>query len=188
MTSGRSLPGDTTDLRAGAPLADGLLALLPLVGQWSGVGSGVVPSDGRSFRYAQHVTFAHDGRPFLAYESRTWLLEQDGTVLRPGARETGFWRPGPQADDVEVVLALNTGLTLVLTGTAGDQRWELDAVNIDRTPSAVGVDGHRRLYAITGADLAYAHELAPAGRTMAAHLSGRLSRARVTERTAEPAD
>ena len=34
------IPVDTTDLRAGAPLHDRLLALLPLVGEWVGEGIG----------------------------------------------------------------------------------------------------------------------------------------------------
>ena len=32
-----------------------------------------------------HV-FAHDGRPFLSYESRSWLLDEEGAVIRPAAR------------------------------------------------------------------------------------------------------
>ena len=59
---------DTTDLRTGAPLSDALLAVLPLVGEWAGQGIGAVASTGASFAFRQHVTFAHDGRPFLAYE------------------------------------------------------------------------------------------------------------------------
>lgn len=184
MTQGRTLAGDTTDLRAGAPLSDALLALLPLVGQWSGTGAGVVAADGRRFAFAQHLTFAHDGRPFLAYESRTWLLDEAGQVVRPAAREAGFWRPGAGPDDIEVVLALNTGLTLVLTGSAGELRWELGAGTIGRAPSAVPVRGHRRLYAITDGELSYAQELASATGELAPHLSARLGRLGITARPA----
>jgi hypothetical protein len=88
------IPVDTTDLRSGAPLNDRLLALLPLVGEWIGEGIGVAASSGEEFRFGQRLSFAHDGRPFLAHESRSWLLDSDGAVIRPAMRESGFWRPG----------------------------------------------------------------------------------------------
>ena len=173
------IPGEmaeSADLRTGAPLHDGLLALLPLVGRWAGAGAGRVPEDGRDFRFAQEMSFTHDGRPFLVYDSRTWLLNAAGEVLRPAARESGYWRPGPGQDDVEVVLALNTGLTLVLTGLAGDQRWEIATTRIAGTPTAKAVEGNRRLYAIVGGDLTYAQELARPGEDFVPHLTARLQR------------
>lgn len=173
---------DTVDLRAGVAIHDALLALLPLVGRWRGTGVGVVASSGAQFAYGQQVVFAHDGRPFLAYESRSWLLGPDDEVLRPAWRESGFWRPGPGPDDIEVVLASNTGQTLVLTGVAGLQRWELDTHSVAGTPTAKDVDGERRLYAVRpvadgGSDeLVYATELAPGGADYAPHLNAQLAR------------
>ena len=167
---------DSTDLRAGAPLHDALLALLPLVGTWRGAGSGVVASTGAQFAYGQQVRFAHDGRPFLAYESRSWLLAEDGSTLRQAWREAGFWRPGAGPDDLEVVLASNTGQCLLYTGTAGDRRWEIATAVAAPTPTARAVDGERRLYGLVEDDLACATELAPAGAPFAAHLNARLTR------------
>ena len=77
---------DTAELRSGAPIHDNLLALLPLVGVWRGAGTGVVASSAAEFGYGQQVSFVHDGRPFLAYESRTWLLDADGGVIRQAWR------------------------------------------------------------------------------------------------------
>lgn len=179
MTKNSSVPTDyldTTDLRAGPAISDELLALLPLVGTWSGPGRGIKPATGAEFSYLQQLTFAHDGRPFLAYQSQTWLLDADGGIERCAARESGFWRPGAGPDDVEVVLALNTGLTLILTGVAGDQRWELAAQSLAGAPTAKAVEDTRRFYALDGDDLVYAHELAPAGRPMQPHLNARLHR------------
>jgi hypothetical protein len=167
---------DTTDLRSGPPLHDALLALLPLVGQWQGSGTGVVASSGAEFAFTQRVRIAHDGRPFLAYESRSWLVAADGAVIRPAWRESGFWRPGAGADDIELVLASNTGQALVLLGQAGDLRWELATTSAEPTPTAVAVDGERRLYALLDDELVYATELAPAGQPYAAHLHARLAR------------
>ena len=167
---------DTTDLREGAPIHDSLLAVLPLVGVWRGDGVGIAPSSGDEFRYGQELRFAHDGRPFLAYESRSWLVDADGQVIRQAWRESGFWRMGAGLDDIEVVLASNTGESLVLRGLAGDQRWDLVTSSAVPTATAKRVDGEKRLYAITGGDLAYVTELAPAGRPFAPHLQATLRR------------
>ena len=171
---------DTTDLREGPPIHDDLLALVPLVGMWGGAGLGIVPETGDEFRFVQALTFSHDGRPFLVYESHTWLLDDNGAVERAAARESGFWRPGRGPDDVEVVLALNTGLTLVLTGAAGDAQWSLETAALAGTPTAKGVDGNRRFYAVTtsagGDELAYAQELARPGEDFRPHLNARLQR------------
>ena len=174
--AGATLDDDTLDLRQGAEINDSLLTLLPLVGRWLGRGDGLAPATGTEFAFAQRVTFAHDGRPFLVYESRTWLIDADDNVIRPAARETGFWRPGVEPDDIEVVLALNTGLALVLDGVAGDQRWELTSFAIDETPTARAVEGNRRLYAIVNDDLVYAHELARPDEQFTPHLTARLHR------------
>lgn len=167
---------DTTDLRAGAPIHDALLALLPLVGTWHGGGAGVVASSGAEFSFGQRVTFAHDGRPFLAYESRSWLLAADGSVIRQAWRENGFWRAGAGHDDIEVALASNTGQALVFAGTAGDQRWDLATISATHTPNAFDVDGERRLYALRSDELVYVTELAPGGEDYAPHLNARLAR------------
>lgn len=168
--------GDTADLRSGPPVSDVLLALLPLVGFWEGSGRGVVASSGVEFAYRQRVEIVHDGRPFLAYQSRSWLIDDSGAVIRPAWRESGFWRPGPGPDDVELVLAANTGQALVFTGSAGDQRWELATVSSEHTPTAKDVAGERRLYAVRADELRYATELAPGGHPFAPHLNAALLR------------
>jgi hypothetical protein len=172
----KSAAADTADLRSGPPLHDALLALLPLLGRWTGVGTGVVAASGAGFGYGQHVSFVHDGRPFLAYESRSWLIDADGAVLRQAWRESGYWRPGVGPDDIELVLASNTGQSLVFAGVAGDLRWELTTTSAQHAASAKHVDGERRLYALVGDELVYATELAPGGQPYAAHLNARLSR------------
>ena len=167
---------DTTELRSGPPISDALLALLPLVGVWDGTGAGVVARTGKQFRYGQRITIGHDGRSFLAYDARSWLVDDAGEVIRQAWRESGFWRPGPGQDDIELVLASNTGQALVLAGTAGDQRWDLATVSAEHAPSAKDVDGERRLYAIRGDELMYATELAPGGADYAPHLNAGLRR------------
>lgn len=171
---------DSADLRHGPPLHDALLALLPLIGVWSGSGHGIAP-DGAEFEFGQRISFVHDGRPFLAYDSRSWLIDTDGAVIRQAWRESGFWRPGAGPDDIEVVLASNTGEALlyvgtISVGTAGEQRWDIETVSAVHAPTGKQVDAERRLYAVTGDTVVYASELAPQGQPLAPHLSAQLTR------------
>lgn len=167
---------DSSDLRAGAELHGALLALLPLVGVWHGTGTGVVASNGAEFTFGQQLSFVHDGRPFLAYEARSWLTAGDGSVIRQAWRECGYWRPGAGPDDVEAVISSNTGQSLLYVGVAGDARWDLHSISVAPAPTARQVDGERRLYAVVGDELAYATELAPGGQPYAPHLNARLAR------------
>jgi len=146
------------------------------VGRWHGAGNGVVASSGNTFAYAQRISFTHDGRPFLVYDSRSWLVDEGGEVIRPAWRESGFWRPGTTGDDLEVVLASNTGEALAFAGVSGDLRWEIATIAVTPAPTAKQVDGERRLYALADGVLAYATELAPAGADYAPHLNARLER------------
>lgn len=168
---------DTTDLRSGAPINDALIALLPLVGRWQGDGVGVVPATGEQFRYEQQISFAHDGRPFLIYESRTALVDDAGAVIRPSAREVGFWRPGAGQDDIEAQIVVNSGVALNFAGAAGDQRWELQTSVVSTTPTAKRVVGERRLYALIDGNLVYVTELAYPDAEYRPHLNARLNRA-----------
>lgn len=172
---------DTTDLRSGAPLHDDLLALLALVGVWRGDGHGVVPRTGAEFGYRQEIVFGHDGRPFLAYEARSWRLDDAGQVLGPAARERGFWRPGPGPDDFAAVLTVASGFAMVFTGAVGNLRWEMETAAVAAAPGAKEVTGERRLYALVGDGLGYATELAAVGLDFAPHLSAQLDRVPVAD-------
>jgi hypothetical protein len=97
-------------------------------------------------------------------------------VIRQAWRESGFWRPGAGPDDVELVIASNTGQALVLAGSADDQRWDIETVSAAHAPTAKDVAGERRLYALIGDELTYVTELAPAGQPFAPHLNAQLSR------------
>jgi len=176
---------DTADLRSGPEINVALLSALALVGDWAGHGTGLTPdkttdagelSGGEEFRYAQRVSFVHDGRPFLAYTSRSWLLNPDGSVQRPAFRENGFLRVGPGPDDLELVLASAAGIVEVFHGIAGDQRWELATVALGFTPTAKQMAGERRLYAVSGQTLTYVQELAVQPGEYRPHLAARLSR------------
>lgn len=171
---------DTTNLRSGPEINEALLGLLPLVGTWSGDGTVVIPATGEERRYTQRITVAHDGRPFLLWQAQAWMMNPDGSVMRAASRETGFWRPGGdgsgRGDEIELVLALNTGIVEVFTGTAGDQRWEIETATMGYTPSAKRPAGERRLIALIEGDLFYVEELALEPGDFRPHLNARLKR------------
>lgn len=166
---------ETHDLRTGPDLHPALLPLLPFVGTWRGTGKGGYPTIG-DFDYAQEVRFSHDGRPFLAYESRAWIINADGLPLRASAREVGWWRPAPAGADLEVLLAHPTGFVEVYYGRVSGTQIELATDAVVRTPTAKEVTANRRLYGLVDGDLMYAIDMAAVGHPLTPHLSARLVR------------
>ena len=171
------VPDDTANLREGPDLHEQCLPLLPLVGVWRGTGEVVYPTIDGPYRMGQQLVFAHDGRPFLSYESRAWLLDDDGVVLRPAAREVGFWRPRPDGE-IEVLITHATGITEIYYGRARNlTSWEIRTDAVARTESAKSVVAAHRLYGLVeGGDLAYVDERAMAEQPLQPHLSARLNR------------
>lgn len=179
-TLGPELPvaDDTANLRLGAELHDALLPLLPLVGVWRGEGEVVYPTIDGPFHFGQQISASHDGRPFLAWEARAWLLDgPGGAVVRPAAREVGWWRPQPDGA-VELLLAHQTGIVEIFYGAGRSQTsWELQTDAVARTAGAQEVNGATRLYGIVdGGDLAYVEERAMVGQPLQPHTSARLQR------------
>lgn len=169
---------ETHDLRHGPDLHPSLLGLLPYVGQWRGRGRGGYPTIGDDFDYAQEVRISHDGRPFLFYESRAWLLDEDSKPLRPSAREVGWWRPigDGQGDDIECLMMGPTGIMELYLGKIDGLKIEVVTDFVGRTPTAKEVRAGHRLYGIVEGALLYAHEMAAVGQPLMPHLSARLIR------------
>ncbi|MGZ6792643.1 MAG: FABP family protein [Mycobacteriales bacterium] len=146
-----------------------------LVGEWQGLGVVGYPTITEA-RYEQEVSFSHDGRPFLAYISKTWLIDDEGARIRPSGVETGFWRPGREPRDVEVLLAHPTGIVEVYVGEVAFSRIELTSEVVARTETAKEVTAFTRLYGLVEGDLAYAVDMAAVGQPLQPHLSARLAR------------
>ena len=154
-------------------LPEALQPLAWIVGRWWGFGIGGYEGiDG--FRYEQELSFTHDGRPFLTYSSRTWLIDEDGERLRPGGSENGFWRPGPAPRDVEALITHNTGFLELSLGEVVFNKLEMVSDLLARTSTAREVAGLKRLYGLIEGDLAYAVDMAAEGKSLQAHISARL--------------
>lgn len=176
------LPADTANLREGANLNDTLLALLPLVGVWRGVGEGSGP-DG-DYRFGQQIVVSHDGGAYLNWEARSWRLDKAGAYRGLGLREVGFWRFVHDPDDpsessaIEVLVAHAAGYVELFYGRPRNQSsWELVTDALARSRSGLLVGGAKRLYGIVeDGDLAYVEERVDADGELIPHLSARLSR------------
>lgn len=166
---------DTARLGHGVELHPQCKLLAPLIGVWRGQGLAQYPSLLGEFPYGQQITFAHDGRPFLCYEARAWLLSPSGEVLRPAAREVGWWRMD-EDETIEVVLAHMFGICEIWYGGAtSDNSWELVTDKVERTDSARETTSAARLYGILdNGELAYVEERALRGLPMQPHLSAQL--------------
>ena len=146
-----------------------------LVGEWQGLGVVGYPTITEA-RSEQEISFSHDGRPFLAYLSKTWLLDADGTRIKPSGTEAGFWRPGKNPRDVEVMLAHPTGIVEIYVGEVVFNKIELTSEVVARTETSKDVKGLSRLYGLVEGDLAYAVDLAAMGQKLQSHLSARLQK------------
>jgi hypothetical protein len=156
-----------------------LVPLAWLVGSWAGAGVVGYPTVPEA-QFGQEVELSHDGRPFLSYSSRTWLLDGDGEKVRPLATESGFWRPGgPAASggvEVEVLLAHPTGIVEIYLGIVDGPRADLATDVVARTATAKEYTAAKRLYGLVEGDLLWAMDMAAVGQPLQAHSSARLKR------------
>jgi hypothetical protein len=171
---------ETYDLRSGPDLHPSLLGLLPFIGKWRGRGQGAYPGV-PDFEFAQEVVISHDGRPFLAYESRAWILDAESQPAGPASRETGWWRPvtdaqGRATDDMEATLCTPTGVMELYLGRVSGTRLERATDAIVRSPTAGEVTAGHRLFGIVDGALRDAQEQAAEGRGLEPHMSARLIR------------
>ena len=145
------LEADTANLRYGPSLHDGLLALLPLVGVWTGSGQANDPSDpeGEEYAFGQQLVVSHDGETYLRFESRTWRLDSEGNATGADQREVGFWRISLK-DEIEVTLTNSRGLVEILYGEPVNERaWQLTSASTIATETGPAAHGPgKRLYGL----------------------------------------
>jgi hypothetical protein len=158
------------------PEHEALAPLHFLLGRWEGAGVVGYPTI-ESARFGQEITFSHNGKPFLIYSSRTWLLDEEGHIGRPLAMETGFWRPQPDGQ-LEVLLVHPTGISEIYLGEVTGTKIEMATDAVLRTSTAKEVTAGRRLYGLVGTDLdlGYAYDMAAVGQPLQPHASAQLKR------------
>jgi len=151
-----------------------LMPLAWLVGTWRGKGSGEYPNTAR-FQFAQEVSFNHDGRAFLNYFSRSWIIDENDEIIRPAASEVGFWRV-KENNVLEVLLAHNTGIAEGWVGIVKGAKIQLEMDQGYSSPSAKIVTAGSRLYGLVEGELFTSYDMAAEGQTLQAHLWSSLER------------
>ena len=162
------------ELPAGADLHPAVQPLEFLLGRWRGSGVVGYPTI-EGARFGQEISFGHNGKPYLSYTSRSWLIDEQGIAGRPLAREAGFWRPQP-GGELEVLLSHPTGIVEIYLGTVAGAKIELATDVVARTATAKEVTAGRRLYGMIGPDLAWAYDMAAVGHPLQPHASAPLQR------------
>lgn len=154
-------------------LHPGIAALAPLLGHWSGAGTGDYPTIA-PFGYTEEVTFGHIGKPFLTYTQRT--RSDDGLPLHA---ETGYLRM-PSPHRVELTLAHPTGITEIDEGSLTEQDGglflDLHSTTVGLSSSAKDVMALRRSITVDGDELHYTLLMAAVGQPLVHHLTATLHR------------
>lgn len=152
------------------PLHDAVAPLAGLVGTWSGTGRGDYPTI-EPFDYAETVTIAHVGKPFLSYMQRT----QHPATGAPMHTESGYFRmAGP--DRVELVVAQPTGVVEILEGTLDAGTIRLHTTLVGRTGTAKDIAEVERELTVRDDLLSYVVRMAAVGSPLTDHLFGELAR------------
>ena len=143
-----------------------------LLGTWRGEGEGDYPTID-PFRYGEEVTFSHVGKPFIAYQQKTWSAE-DGRALHC---EYGYLRC-PAPGRVELVVAHPTGHNETSEGSLDTHALNLTSTVVSCTASAKSVEGVTRVVTVSadGDQLQYKLGMAAVSQPLGPHLRATLTR------------
>ena len=145
-----------------------------LVGRWEGAGVLGYPTI-ESANFGQELDVTHDERPFLRWESRTGILDEEGNKVRPSGTELGFWRPGEEGH-AELLLTHPTGIVEMYYGTVEPGRIQLQTDGVIRSPQAKEYSAATRMYGLVESNLMWVMDMAAVGQPMTSHLSAELKR------------
>lgn len=158
-----------------ADIPEPIRPLAWLLGHWEGAGVVGYPTM-ESAHFGQEVDVSHDGRAFLKWESRAWILDSEtGAKVRPAAVESGFWRPQDDGG-VELLLVHPTGILEMYYGTIEPARVTLKTDSVLRSPHAKEYNAATRMYGLVESQLMWAMDMAAVGEPMQSHLSATLKR------------
>ncbi len=151
-----------------------------LLGYWRGEGHGGYP-DMQPFRYGEEMRVWHVGKPYLAFEQRTWALDEAGQPgrLQPGRPlhgETGYLRCLDEGR-LELVVAMAPGHVELSAGRIEERRISFESIGVLDAPSAASVSAVKRAWWLDGEVLRYDVEMAALDQPMSWHLSAELRRA-----------
>lgn len=123
-----------------------LVPLSWLLGAWEGTGM-LGEGTAESERFSQRVVFSQNGLPYLQYSAESWLIDEQGSQLRPLSVETGFWALDRKLNDADVGPGLNPADIVPALKTAGEvEQFRNEAGGFDITATIVHPGGIAELY------------------------------------------
>ena len=157
-------------------LPPALAPLAWLVGRWEGFGLVSYPTIEKA-QFSQEIVCTHDGRPFLEWQSRTWLMDAAGTRVRPLAVELGFWRV-LEDGEIELLLTHPTGVIEMYVGRRDSAKpsVQLSTDGVLRSPAAKEYNAGTRVYGLADSQLFWAMDMAAVGQRLQSHVSAQLKR------------
>ena len=159
-----------------ANLSPAVASLAWLVGRWEGAGVLGYPTI-ESAHFGQEILCSHDGRPFLEWQSRTWLLDDAGNKTSPLAVELGFWRVLPEGE-IELLLTHQSGVLEMYVGHRDPAKpvLQMRTDGVLRSPAAKEYNAGSRMYGLVDSELFWAMDMAAVGQDLASHVSAQLKR------------
>lgn len=141
-----------------------------LLGTWQGTGTGIYPTI-EDFSYIEEASFAHVGKPFVAYGQKT----RDADTGLPLHAEAGYLRP--QGDGrVELVLVQPSGIVELQEGTVEGSSVQLASTAVLGTASAKPVTATERRIWLDGDVLRSSVAMAAVGRELQHHVVSEMYR------------
>jgi THAP4-like, heme-binding beta-barrel domain len=159
-----------------ANLSPAVASLAWLVGRWEGAGVLGYPTI-ESAHFGQEIVCSHDGRPFLEWQSRTWLLDAAGNKTSPLAVELGFWRV-LQEGEIELLLTHQSGVLEMYVGHRDPTKpvLHMRTDGVLRSPAAKEYNAGSRMYGLVDSELFWAMDMAAVGQDLQSHVSAQLKR------------
>ena len=155
-------------------LPPALAPLAWLVGRWEGAGVVGYPTI-ESAHFGQEIVCSHDGRPFLEWQSRTWLLDEAGNKVCSMVVELGFWWV-LEDGEIELLLTHPTGVVEMYVGRRDPDKpsLQLRTDGVLRSPAAKEYNAGARMYGLVDSQLLFAMDMAAVGQSLQSHLSAKL--------------
>ena len=145
-----------------------------LLGEWRGEGRGGYPGL-RSFAYREEMRVWHTGKPYLAFEQRTWEVDAAGMLGRELHGEAGYLRCA-EGGRLELTVAMAPGHSEVSTGSVDGSRISLASTGVLDAPSAAPVSAVARTWWLDGDVLRYDLDMSALDQPMSWHLTAELRR------------
>ena len=145
-----------------------------LLGEWRGEGhggyAGMTP-----FTYREEMRVRHTGKPYLAFEQRTWETGESARSGREVHGELGYLRCH-EGGGMELIVAMAPGHAEVSTGSVDGTRISLFSTGVLDAPSSAAVSAVKRTWLLDGDVLRYDLEMSALDQPMGWHLSAELRR------------